>query len=140
MIRILVIAPLYLAMMFLIPLLPGYKAFELNLLQEVLRLRWHMALYGLLLLTAVVFGALIQFRVLPYSYRFAGIMGIVKMGFVGAIIACLYQGYAFYNGGGVSLLVMLTPFLFMIAEAIYELVVFLIVRARLRRHKAALAK
>ena len=131
MIRLLIVLPVYLAAFFFIPRTPFYAAFEAAVRATESHVLWHLVAYGVGLAIGLVGAAMIEFVIRPEGYGFDSVLRVLRMGCIGLIVTCGYQLYAYFTSHELSVFILLTPALFVLAETLYEIGEYL--RASRRR-------
>lgn len=118
--RIIIVLPIYLACMFLAPSLPGYAAFHAAVVENGIRV-WHLWAYGAGLGVGLLGAVIIEFWVKPYRFGGDSLWRILRMGLIGVVVTCAYQLVAFYTTRELSVLILIMPLVFMIAETAFEI-------------------
>ena len=130
--RVLVVLPIYFAAMIFIPPTAAYKAFGDWLVASQAFLPWHLIAYAWLLPLSIKLTLMIEDKArtdyLDHSFF---VFAVLRLGLIGVIVMCGYQLFSFFMTGRFNIYVVLTPLIFMVAEAVYEMAE--LVRGRARR-------
>lgn len=120
MLRVLIVLPLYLAGMYFVPQLEAYQRFADFVLATETRWIVHVIDYAVALIAA----ALIAWRIerLCYGERYGAVFRVVRASLIGVVVAAGYQLFCLFTGQQMSIVVLLAPLVFLVAEAVYELV------------------
>jgi len=131
--RIIVVLPLYLALTAIAPRLPFYAALVETMAAIDQGLIWHIGGYAIALVLSGIAAWFIEYRLLPFSDRYTGVLAVLRMGFIGVLVASGFQLFMFFTGQPLSVFILFMPIIFMIAEAVYEFVEAMLERGRIRR-------
>lgn len=133
MLRIIIVLPLYLALTAIAPRLPFYAPLVETMAAINEDLIWHIVGYAIALVLSGLAAWFIEYRLLPYSDRYTGMLSVLRMGFIGVLVASGFQLFMFFTGQPLSVFILFMPIIFMMAEAVYEFVEAALARARERR-------
>ena len=119
MLRVLIVLPIYLAAAFFVPEMQAYDRFAA--LVESTETRWivHVMDYAV----AGIAAALVAWRIerLCYGEQFGAFFRVLRIGLIGVVVAAGYQLFCLFTGQPMSIVMILVPFVFMVAEVVYEL-------------------
>ncbi len=120
MLRVMIVLPIYLAAMYFAPSLPGYAQFEALVRATETTTTRHIIDYAVALAMALLLAWMIDRQTL--SPRYGAFFRVIRMGLLGVVVAALYQLFCLLTATGMSIMILLAPPIFMIAEAAYETV------------------
>jgi hypothetical protein len=120
--RVFIIIPLYLAVMFLVPRTAIFETFAAAIRSSGPSIIWHVYGYVCALIVSTACAWIIEYKWLPRVYRYDGLLRVLRMGFLGVVVASLYQLFAFFFMTELSIVILLVPVAFVLGEAAYETV------------------
>lgn len=119
MLRVLIVLPIYLAAVFFIPETEAYQRFAEWV--EATETRWlvHVMDYAI----AGVAAALVAWRIerLCHGEQYGAFFRVLRVGLIGVVVAAGYQLFCLFTGQPMSIVMLLVPFVFIVAETVYEL-------------------
>lgn len=133
--RLFFVLPVYLIAIFWLPETPAYEAFHAAVIQNGVQ-AWHLTAYAVGLTLGVVGALVIEFGFKPIGFGFDSVLRVLRLGFMGLIVTCAYQFFAYYTGRELSVFILLMPVLFIVAETFYEIAEYLIYLTQARRRRS----
>jgi hypothetical protein len=137
MLRAIIVLPVYLAAMYLVPQTEWYGRFHATVLSSQPYLQWHLIGYGAALVIAVIWALFLEFGKQPQTYWTAVFTQVLKLGVIGVMVTSAWQLFQFFSGGELSVIMLLVPPIFMVAEMFYLFVEFIIAAFQGRRVESA---
>jgi hypothetical protein len=126
MLRVLVVMPIYLAAIFLIP-----HSQALGAVGDYLD-RWSVrTVLGASAILGIVGAAgvwYIEHRILPYTYAAGWVWRVLRMFLIGLLVMAILQYFYYFSAKRFDLFAIFLPLAFLVAEAIYEFVEFVLER------------
>src|SRR5262245_7795252 len=120
MLRILVVLPIYLALIYFLPRTEFYSTLEAWVRESGERhMQLHIMGYGVGLVVSTVIALFLEARGLTEDYA---VFRVLRMALAGVVVTCAYQLFLFFTQSPLSVAILFTPFLFIVAEIVYELV------------------
>lgn len=128
MLRAFIVLPVYLACTFFAPQWPLYQRFHEAVVASNGHLQTHLIFYGGGLAGAAVLAPVVHFLWKPRTYAQGVLHAVLRMGLIGVVFTCAYQLYLYFTGEQLSVFALIVPFMFMLAELIYEFVEFVVAK------------
>jgi hypothetical protein len=120
--RIFIIIPIYVAVMFLVPRTALFERIATAIRSTESSIVWHLYGYVCALVLSTALAWIIEYKWLPRASRYDALLRVMRTGLVGVIVASLFQLCAFFFVGGLGVDILLIPVAFIVGETAYEIV------------------
>jgi hypothetical protein len=123
--RVFIIIPFYFAVMFLVPRTALFEEIAAIIRSTHEFMIWHLYGYVCALIVSAACAWIIEYKWLPRAYRYDALLRIIRMGFLGVAVVSLYQLCSVFFISEMSVVILLVPVAFVVAETAYETVEYI---------------